>query len=157
MPTVTVAIAAGPASARSVPPCGSLRGQRSGGAARRAPGLIVEGRHSRGVDFYYLVCLLAGAIPALSVVLLAALVGFVGYGISLALFVLALRHLGSACTAAYFSTAPFLGALAAVALLHEPVTVQLLAVGLLMGMGVWLHLAEHHSHEHEHESPSARA
>jgi drug/metabolite transporter (DMT)-like permease len=96
--------------------------------------------------------LAGGAIPALSVVLLADLVGFFGYGISLALFVLALRHLGSARTAAYFSTAPFLGALAAVALLHEPVTVQLLAAGLLMGMGVWLHLTEHHSHEHEHES-----
>jgi hypothetical protein len=84
-------------------------------------------------------------------VALAALVGFVGYGVSLALFVLALRHLGSARTGAYFSTAPFIGALAAVVGLGEPVSVQLAAAGALMGFGVWLHLTERHEHEHVHE------
>jgi drug/metabolite transporter (DMT)-like permease len=74
-----------------------------------------------------------------------------GYGVSLALFVLALRGLGTARTGAYFSTAPFIGALAAVALLHEPLTLQLMAAGALMGVGVWLHLTEHHEHEHTHE------
>jgi drug/metabolite transporter (DMT)-like permease len=81
----------------------------------------------------------------------AAIVGFLGYGVSLALFVLALRQLGAARTGAYFSTAPFLGAVAAILFLREPLTFQLLAAGLLMGMGVWLHLTEHHEHEHEHE------
>jgi multidrug transporter EmrE-like cation transporter len=74
-----------------------------------------------------------GALPAISTALIAAGVGFVGYGISLVLFVLALRHLGSARTSAYFSTAPFFGAIAAVAALGEPVTVGLLAAGALMG------------------------
>jgi drug/metabolite transporter (DMT)-like permease len=92
-----------------------------------------------------------GTMPAFSLTMLAGLVGFAGYGVSLVLFVLALRHLGSARTAAYFSIAPFLGALAALALLHEPVTAQLLTAGLLMGMGIWLHLTELHSHAHEHE------
>ena len=92
-----------------------------------------------------------GSIPGISVVILAGLVGFIGYGVSLALFVWALRHLGSARTGAYFSTAPFLGALASVALLGEPVTVQLIVAGALMGAGVWLHVTEVHSHEHEHE------
>jgi drug/metabolite transporter (DMT)-like permease len=95
--------------------------------------------------------LAGGAMPTFSATMLAGLVGFVGYGVSLALFVLALRHLGSARTAAYFSTAPFLGALAAVALLDDPLTFQLVSAGLLMGVGVWLHLTELHSHEHEHE------
>ena len=45
------------------------------------------------------------------------------YGLSLALFVLALRHLGTARTGAYFSTAPFFGAATAVVLLGEPLTV----------------------------------
>ena len=92
-----------------------------------------------------------GALPALSSSAIAGVVGFLGYGVSLALFVLALRHLGTARTGAYFSTAPFLGTLAAVVFLREPVTVQLLAAGLLMGIGVWLHLTEHHEHEHAHE------
>ena len=79
-------------------------------------------------------------------------VGFVGYGISLALYVLALRHLGSARTGAYFSTAPFFGAFAAVIALGEPVTAGLLLVaGGFMGLGVWLHLTERHEHEHVHE------
>ena len=54
--------------------------------------------------------------------MMAGLVGFLGYGISLAMFVLALRHLGSARTGAYFSTAPFQGALAAILFLGEPLT-----------------------------------
>ena len=92
-----------------------------------------------------------GQLPGLSVASLAGLVGFVGYGVSLVLFVYALRHLGTARTGAYFSTAPFLGAIAALVLLREPLTVQLIAAGLLMAIGVWLHLTEHHEHEHVHE------
>jgi drug/metabolite transporter (DMT)-like permease len=93
----------------------------------------------------------AGAtLPPLSASLIAAVIGFVGYGVSLALFVVALRHLGTARTGAYFSTAPFLGAIIAVAALGEPITVGLLAAGGLMGLGVWLHLTEHHEHKHIH-------
>ena len=96
--------------------------------------------------------LLAGdGLPAPAMAAVAGMVGFLGYGVSLALFVLALRQLGAARTGAYFSTAPFLGAVAAILFLREPLTVQLLAAGLLMGVGVWLHLTEHHEHEHEHE------
>jgi hypothetical protein len=92
-----------------------------------------------------------GRVPGLAAGSLAGLVGFVGYGVSLVLFVHALRDLGTARTGAYFSTAPFLGAIAALALLREPLTMQLLAAGLLMAIGVWLHLTEHHEHEHVHE------
>lgn len=92
-----------------------------------------------------------GHLPSLSAALLAGLVGFLGYGVSLVLFVYALRHLGTARTGAYFSTAPFLGAIAALAFLQEPLTPQLLAAGLLMAIGVWLHVTEHHEHEHVHE------
>ncbi len=92
-----------------------------------------------------------GQVPALSVASLAGVVGFLGYGVSLVLFIYALRHLGTARTGAYFSTAPFVGAIAALVLLREPLTLQLLAAGLLMAIGVWLHLTEHHEHEHVHE------
>jgi len=89
------------------------------------------------------------ALPAARVVLQAGLLGFVGYGLSLTLFVVALRGLGTARTGAYFSRAPFLGAAFAVAL-GAPVTLPLLAAGALMAVGVWLHLTERHEHMHSH-------
>jgi drug/metabolite transporter (DMT)-like permease len=92
-----------------------------------------------------------GQLPTITSTLVAGVVGLLGYGVSLALFVMALRDLGTARTGAYFSTAPFLGTLAAVVFLHEPVSAQFLAAGLLMATGVWLHLTETHEHEHEHE------
>jgi len=99
-----------------------------------------------------LLALAQGAsLPAVGPLLGALLVGFLGYGASLALFILALRHLGTARTGAYFATAPFVGALLAIPLFGEPVTPLLLAAGGLMGLGVWLHLTERHEHEHRHE------
>ena len=95
----------------------------------------------------------AGArLPPAGLVGGAALLGFFGYGVSLVLFVLALRHLGAARTGAYFSTAPFLGAVLAVAMLGEAVSWQFIAAGVLMAVGVVLHLTERHEHEHAHEA-----
>ena len=100
-----------------------------------------------------LIALTAGAqAPRAATVLGTAVVGFLGYGISLALFVRALRDLGAARTGAYFSTAPFIGALGAVAVLGEPLTSRLVAGGALMLLGVWLHVSERHAHLHGHET-----
>src|SRR5581483_5743617 len=52
---------------------------------------------------------IGAAWPRTPVILAAALVGLLGYGVSLTLFVLALRHIGTARTGAYFSLAPFVG------------------------------------------------
>jgi len=104
-----------------------------------------------GVVNLVLAFALGARLPLPADIAAAAVLGFFGYGVSIVLFVLALRHLGSARTGAYFSTAPFLGAIVAVALLGEPVTLALAAAGLLMGAGVWLHLTERHEHEHRHE------
>ncbi len=90
--------------------------------------------------------------PSTAAIAGAGVVGFVGYGLSLALFVLALRHLGAARTGAYFSTAPFLGAGLALLLFVEPVTFQLAGAALLMGLGLHLHLTEQHEHDHVHEA-----
>ena len=90
--------------------------------------------------------------PPITVVGLSLALGFAGYGVSLVLFVLALRHLGAARTGAYFSAAPFLGAVLGLGLLNEQITWQLSVAGLLMGLGVWLHLTEAHDHEHAHEA-----
>lgn len=94
-----------------------------------------------------------GAVfPSAGAVAAAAVVGFFGYGVSLALFVLALRHLGTARTGAYFSLAPFVGAELAIVLLGEAITSQLVIAGLFMALGLWLHLSEQHEHEHAHEA-----
>src|ERR1700730_3880830 len=91
------------------------------------------------------------AFPSIGMSGGAAVVGFLGVGLSLVLLILALRHLGTARTGAYFSFAPFIGALVAIALLHDPLSVKLILSGALMGFGLWMHLAERHEHEHEHD------
>lgn len=60
-------------------------------------------------------------------------IGLLAYGVSLTLFVVALRHLGTARTSAYFSVAPFLGAVLAVRL-GDAITPRLLAAGTLMAV-----------------------
>ena len=100
----------------------------------------------------FVLALLAGAQwPGAGTVLAAGLLGFASYGASLVLFVVGLRHLGTARTGAYFSVAPFVGALLAIVLLGEAFTWQLGVAGLLMAVGVLLHLTERHEHLHEHE------
>jgi drug/metabolite transporter (DMT)-like permease len=97
--------------------------------------------------------LVGGATPIGPVIILSAvLLGFVSIGLSLVMFMLALRHLGAARTGAYYSVAPFVGAIVAVVLLREPFTMTAAIAGPLMGIGVWLHLTERHEHEHLHEA-----
>ena len=90
------------------------------------------------------------AVPPAASIVNAAAVGLVGYGISLVLFVRALREIGTARTGAYFSLSPFFGAVLAVMLFANELSAQVVVSGLLMGAGVWLHLTERHVHEHEH-------
>ena len=97
-----------------------------------------------------LAVLLGAKLPPLPEVVGALILGFLAYGVSLTLFVVSLRHLGSARTGAYFSVAPFFGALLAL-LLGDPVSPALLLASILMALGVWLHLSEQHMHEHAHQ------
>lgn len=106
---------------------------------------------SAGVVNLGLAFVLKSTMPAAPAIFSAMIVGFLGYGVSLVLFVLALRHLGTARTGAYFSCAPFAGAIASIVLLHDQVSWSLGLAALLMGVGVYLHLSEHHEHEHVHD------
>jgi drug/metabolite transporter (DMT)-like permease len=89
--------------------------------------------------------------PMLPTLGAALVLGFFSYGVSLVLFVLALRYLGTARTGAYFSVAPFVGAAAAIVGFGERPTVFFAIGAACMAVGVWLHLTEHHEHEHVHE------
>ncbi|ROS23953.1 DMT family transporter [Cellulomonas sp. PhB150] len=97
-----------------------------------------------------LLALAVGAsLPPLPAVGGALVVGFFAYGVSLALFIVGLRHVGTARAGAYFSVAPFFGALLALAM-GEPLTWPLVIAAALMGIGTWLHLSERHEHAHTH-------
>ena len=98
-----------------------------------------------------LALVLGAAWPSIATTGGALAVGLLAYGVSLVLFVVALRHLGAARTGAWFGVAPFFGALVAVVGLGDAVTLPLLAAGALMAIGVWLHASERHAHEHVHE------
>jgi drug/metabolite transporter (DMT)-like permease len=90
--------------------------------------------------------------PRWDVIGAALLLGLLSYGVSLVLYIRALRKLGTSRTGNYFSLAPFVGAIVSVVLWREPVTLPLLAAGLFMAVGLWLHFAEHHAHWHTHEA-----
>jgi drug/metabolite transporter (DMT)-like permease len=110
---------------------------------------LVAGAVNLGLAFS-----LGYAMPGIARVAQASTVGFFGYGLSLVLFVLALRRLGAARTGAYFAIAPFLGGLLAVLFFGDAVTLQWLVAGALMAAGLWLHLSERHEHQHVHEAVS---
>lgn len=90
-------------------------------------------------------------VPAPGAIVVAGIVGVVGYGVSLVLFIMALRDLGAARTGAYFSVAPFFGAALALLLLGEDAGAGFWGAAALMALGVWLHISERHEHEHVHD------
>lgn len=98
-----------------------------------------------------LALLLGASLPAAGPIAGAATVGFLSVGVSLVMFMLGLRHLGAARTGAYFSLAPFIGALLSLALFRDGLSAQLLVAGALMAFGLYLHLTERHDHEHAHD------
>ncbi len=110
----------------------------------------MKGTTAGSVNFV-LGLVLGAELPTWWTVQVAMVVGLLAYGLSLVLFVIGMRHLGTARTGAYFSIAPFFGAVLAV-LSGEPVTLPLLIAGALMALGIWLHLTERHEHQHAHEA-----
>ncbi len=89
-------------------------------------------------------------LPPAGNIAAAMTVGFFAYGISLVLFILALRHIGTARAGAYYSVAPFFGTLLALSM-GEALSLPLLIAAALMIIGVWLHLTERHHHAHTHQ------
>ena len=93
---------------------------------------------------------LGNHLPDTRTLLLAGAVGFCGYGLSLVMFVLALRFLGTARTGAYFSVAPFVGAAISIAFFGDMPGPLFWAAAALMVGGIALHLTERHGHRHTH-------
>ena len=118
----------------------------------RSPVLVVRIKTlSAGAGSLALALALGHRLPSAGVVLAALLVGSLSYGASILLDAHALRLLGAAREAAFFATAPFLGALLSIPLLGDRLGAVDVAAGLLMAAGVVALLREHHSHEHTHD------
>jgi drug/metabolite transporter (DMT)-like permease len=99
----------------------------------------------------FALALLAGhALPSWRFIAPALLVGSLSYGASIVLDAYALRLVGAAREAAFFATAPFIGAIASVVLLKEPLAGWDIGSMALMVAGVLLLLRERHGHQHQH-------
>lgn len=137
----------------SEPPCGSARERRAHNGCsipwfackenfdRRIAlgmGAIVSGAVNLIPAFA-----LGASIPAVPNAASAPVVGLLAHAVRLALFIVGLRHLGTARTGACFSVAPFFGALLALPM-GELVTMPLLFAGARMAPGTWLRLTGHH-------------
>ncbi len=124
----------------------------SRGVADRDPGQVVLVKASLGaIATIGLAVLLIEPIPGLVAAGALFAIGSTGYGLSLRLYLLAQREFGAGRTGSVFAFAPFIGALGAFALGNRSGTWMLVAGGVLMLVGVVLHLFESHGHEHDHE------
>ncbi|MDB5891839.1 MAG: multidrug transporter [Polaromonas sp.] len=120
--------------------------------AERDPGQVVFAKCSLGACATFVLALAAGEpLPSLPAALGLLAVGATGYGLSLRFYLLAQRGFGAARTGSVFACAPFIGAMGALVLGDRSGGYLMAGAGLLMALGVFLHLFERHVHEHQHE------
>jgi drug/metabolite transporter (DMT)-like permease len=106
---------------------------------------------SAGITLLIISLLIGYRIARIETAIITGLLGLFGYGLSLVFFVLGLRSLGTARTAAYFSLAPFVGSIASFIILGEHLSFAFFIAALLMGIGIYFHISEKHQHEHRHD------
>jgi len=107
-----------------------------------------------GLGSLLIALFLGERFPQLQYVLLAMLLGFVAYGLSIFLYVREQKGLGAAKTSAYYAVAPFIGALLSFLILKEAITDYFLVAFLIMTVGSVLVVIDtmitRHSHLHTH-------
>jgi drug/metabolite transporter (DMT)-like permease len=99
-----------------------------------------------------LTLILGNSLPRLTIVLGAMLLGSISYGLSIVLFIRAMRGLGAARTSALFGMAPLAGVVLSFLLLRETPNLLFLIALPLMIVAAILLLREQHSHRHVHEA-----
>lgn len=90
--------------------------------------------------------------PELTIIIGAMLLGFFSYGLSIVLFIFAMRHLGASRASAFLGTAPFAGTILSFLLFQELPSTLFYAAILLMIIGAALIFGEEHEHKHIHHS-----
>lgn len=103
----------------------------------------------------FIIALIAGErLPELSYILCALLLGFVAYGLSIFVYILAQKGLGAAKTSAYYAVSPFVASGLSLLILHEKADGVFIAALLIMAFGTALVTADtmiiHHTHMHTH-------
>jgi len=79
-------------------------------------------------------------------------IGALSYGVSLVLFIQALRKIGSARTSTWFASGPFIGAVFSVILLGEHPPSEYWLAALIMISGMFFLYGEMHMHHHTHDA-----
>ena len=116
--------------------------------------LIIVGVKGLGAGSFSLALsfILGQSLPAIKVIVLAMLLGSISYGISIQLFIMAMRYLGAARSSTLFGAAPFMGVVFSLLLLREAPQLLFWVALPIMIAGTWMMLAENHDHHHIHES-----
>ena len=99
-----------------------------------------------------LALVLGNRVPDAGTVVKALVLGSLSYGLSIVLFVRAMRGLGAARSSALFGTAPLAGMLLSLILLGDKFTPVLAASAALAVAGGLLLVNERHGHSHLHEA-----
>lgn len=94
---------------------------------------------------------LGNQLPKPAIALGAMVLGSLSYGLSIALFIRAMRGLGAARTSALFGTAPLAGVILSLFIFHEMPSLLFVAALPLMMIGMYVLIREQHAHFHVHE------
>ncbi|MCK5129402.1 MAG: DMT family transporter [Clostridiales bacterium] len=123
--------------------------------------VVVKGFGS-GFGALIVVLLLGQLSNNLLYIILALLLGFVAFGLSIFFYIKAQRDLGAARTSAYYAAAPFIGVLISWVFLKESITLSFIIALAIMLIGTYflisekhrhthIHLEENHEHKHSHD------
>lgn len=107
-----------------------------------------------GLGSFVVASVVGETLPSVRYIILAMLLGFVAYGLSIFLYIRAQRDLGAAKTSAYYAVAPFIGTFLAFVINGEQLSVAYLVGLLFMIIGTLFVVADtlvkNHSHLHTH-------
>ena len=107
-----------------------------------------------GIGSLLIVLIKGEQMPALRHIVLALILGYVAYGLSIFLYVRAQRVLGAAKTSAYYAVAPFIAAFLSFIILDEKLTGMYLLALTVMLAGTALVVVDtmirNHVHAHQH-------
>ena len=107
-----------------------------------------------GLGSYVVASVVGETLPSARYIILAMLLGFIAYGLSIFLYIRAQRDLGAAKTSAYYAVAPFVGTFLAFLINGEQLSTAYLVGLFFMIIGTLFVVADtlmkNHSHLHTH-------
>jgi drug/metabolite transporter (DMT)-like permease len=99
----------------------------------------------------FLIAFFTGAVSAkIAYIGLSLLLGFVSYGLSIYLYILAQRNLGAVRTSTFYAFAPFIGSGLSFVIFRDTPSLTFLTAFVVMTIGAYLAAFEKHDHEHTH-------